>query len=68
VRCIPRLRWVVQLQPISNKALVRGDWSATRSGHSVPTLQEVGWDSEPVWTGKSFDPETVQSAVNGYTD
>jgi hypothetical protein len=39
-------------------ALDGGEWSASRHGHAltlgkglpVPTVQETGWASEPVWT------------------
>jgi hypothetical protein len=50
-----------------------------RKGPPVPTVQEAGWASEPVWTQrieeKSFAPagdrtpvEPVQSVVRHYTD
>ena len=39
----------------------------------VPTVKEVGWAPEPVWTGAEnlappgFDPRTVQPVASRYT-
>ena len=40
----------------------------------LPTVQEAGWASGPVWTGaenlapRGFDPQTVQAVGSRYTD
>jgi hypothetical protein len=61
------------------------EWSASRPGHAlppgkgplVPTGQEAGWASEPVWTQRleekssayvGYRSPVVQSVVNHYTD
>ena len=52
--CLRRHR---EVQPIRNLALGGDGWSAPRSGRftsrkdPVNITQEVGWGSEPVWTG-----------------
>jgi hypothetical protein len=68
----------VYLQPIRNPALEGGGWSAPRSGRfspgedPVPSVQENGCASRPVWTTRSpslgFDPRTVQAVASCYTD
>jgi hypothetical protein len=38
---------------ILTSALDGGEWSASRPGERTPTVQEVGWAPEPVWTQRS---------------
>jgi hypothetical protein len=60
-----------------------GGWwcSASRPGRFYPrerdpvtTVQEAGWAPGPVWTGAEnldpmgFDPRTIQTIVNHYTN
>jgi hypothetical protein len=62
-------------------ALDGGEWSASRPGHAlhpgkgppVPTGQEAGWASEPVWTQtlqekSNLDRPVVQSVARHYTN
>jgi hypothetical protein len=71
---------------LSTSALDGGDWSASRQalapekGPPVPTVQEDGWASEPVWaqrlkeksfrlcTGSNLDSPVVQPVARHYTD
>ena len=58
----------------------RGEWSASRPGRTlspekdpVPTFQEAGWGTGPVWTGGKFRSHmirsrTVQPVVSHYSD
>jgi hypothetical protein len=72
----------------STSALDGGEWSASRpvcalapgKGPPVPTAQEAGWASEPVWTqrleeksfrlwrGLNLDRPVVQPVARHYTD
>ena len=70
----------VQILRIRNPALERGGRSASGSSRftlgkdPVPIVQEAGWASGPVWTAwevspsPGFDPRTVQTAANRYTE
>jgi hypothetical protein len=40
----------------------------TPGKHPVPIVQEAGWAPGPVWTGKEFDPRTVQPVASRYAD
>jgi len=58
----------------------RGEWSAARSGRSlppgkdpIPIVQEAGWGTVPVWTAENLAPpgfvsRTVEPVVSRYTD
>ena len=46
-----------------------------RERDPVPTVQKVGWATDPVWTGAEnltpspgFDPRTVQPVASRYKD
>jgi hypothetical protein len=70
----------VCLYSYSTSALGGGGWSAPRTGHftpgkyPVPIVQEAGWPQgrsggvRKISPPPGFDPRTVQTAVNRYTD
>ena len=61
-------------------ALEVGEWSAARSGRTLPPGKEPVpivhgdvWDQGPVWTAENlalpvFDPRTVQAVISRYAD